>query len=532
MKILLAQLNPTVGDVAGNAEKAKKILDQGNQQNADIVVFSELFLCGYPPKDLLEKKWFIDKVDFHFKEILNYSKKYPGQGFIMGLPQSRNQKLYNTAVLAEKGEVIFSQAKSLLPNYDVFDEKRYFTPAEKVSSVLYKHKLIGMSICEDAWGGTGYPNDKLKDLGVRLIINISASPFNLGKITQRRKIFSEIAGFTGADIVYVNQVGGNDDLVFDGTSFYLHSSGKFKTVLSSFREQVMMIDSDSPREDSYPELNKTESAYQALVLGIKDYMGKCGFGKAVVGLSGGIDSAVTCVLAVDAVGADNVLGIGMPSPFSSDHSISDSKILAENLKIDFKLIRINSVYQSYLDLLAPWFENKPVDVTEENIQARIRGNILMAFSNKYGYLVLSTGNKSELSVGYCTLYGDMSGGLAVLSDVPKTMVYDLAEYVNLKKERIPLNIITKPPSAELKPNQLDQDTLPPYSLLDEILYLYVEKQESIDHIVEKGLDRATVKRVVEMVNHNEYKRKQAAPGIKITSKAFGSGWRMPLAAKF
>lgn len=546
MKVTIAQLNPVVGDIDGNIEKVKTALAKSSDDKTDLIVFPELFVVGYPPKDLLEKDWFIQKVDQAISRLAQISVEYPETGLIIGAPlptgQDIGKGLANTAVLIYQGEVLLVQQKSLLPTYDVFDEARHFDPAVETEVISFKGEQLGISICEDAWNDPDFwpdhllydedPIQKLVDGGATLLINISASPFHLGKDELRYNLIRNHAQKHQIPFVFVNQIGGNDDLIFDGGSMCFDGQGNPIFVAPFFQEYLRTVDmKELGVADFYKPYEKIDSIYQALLLGLGDYLKKCGFKGAVIGLSGGIDSALTATLAVAALGKENVLGITMPSQFSSGGSVEDSRKLAENLGIQFKTIPIAPVYEAYLQSLKQHFEGKEADATEENIQARIRGNILMAFSNKFGYLLLSTGNKSELAVGYCTLYGDMSGGLSVISDVPKTMVYELAEYVNRQKEIIPKNTIEKAPSAELRPDQTDQDTLPPYPVLDKILYYYIEEGYSVDEIVELGMDRETVLWVVRTVDRNEYKRKQAAPGLKVTSKAFGVGRRMPVAKK-
>ena len=546
MKVTIAQLNPSAGDISGNTSTITQTMAQCREHEPDLVVFPELFLVGYPPKDLLERPWFIEKVEQSIQELVQTSLAYPQTGMIFGAPlptkKDVGKRLYNSAVLIFQGRVLSIHHKSLLPTYDVFDERRHFDPAPEINTVAFKGERLGISICEDAWNdpelwpkGTLYALDPIEILarqGATFFINISASPFFMGKEEIRFRLIRNHALKHRRPFVFVNQIGGNDELIFDGRSLCLDAAGEPVAVCPSFVEYVHTINTTlAGRPGSYVAQDKIESIHEALVLGVRDYMRKCGFSKAVVGLSGGIDSAVTCCLAKDAVGSENVLGISMPSPYSSKGSIEDSRKLAANIGVRFQIVPISTIYQAYLDTLKDPFAGKEPDITEENIQARIRGNILMAFSNKFGHLVLSTGNKSELAVGYCTLYGDMSGGLAVISDVPKTMVYDLAGYINRKKEVIPRAIIEKPPSAELKPDQLDQDTLPPYPILDKILHDYIEELYSVEEIIHLGFDRETVKWVARMVEKNEYKRKQAALGLKVTTKAFGIGRRIPIAAK-
>ncbi len=547
MRVTIAQLNPTVGDISGNVAKIVRTLSECAPYLPDLVIFTELFLVGYPPKDLLERSWFIARAQEAVDELRRVSKGYPGTGILLGAPlptaQANGKGLYNAALLLYQGEILARQAKSLLPTYDVFDEARYFDPAPEVQAVSFKGERLGIHVCEDAWTDptlwarrppyTFDPVQALAKQGATLFINISASPFNVGKEAVRFGLIREHARRHGIPFVYVNQIGGNDDLLFDGRSMCLDRRGEPLATLQPFSEQVQTIESDQPGiAGSYVPQEEIASVHDALVMGLRDYMCKTGFSRAVIGLSGGIDSAVTCCLAVKALGQENVLGITMPSPYSSTGSIEDSRQLARNLGIEFRVIPISGIYQAYLDTLKEHFAGRPPNEAEENIQARIRGNILMAMSNKFGYLVLSTGNKSELAVGYCTLYGDMSGGLAVISDVPKTMIYELALYINREIEVIPCASITKPPSAELKPNQVDQDTLPPYPVLDQILHHYVEEGHSVQEIVARGFDPDIVKWVARAVDRNEYKRKQAAPGLKVTTKAFGVGRRMPIAARF
>lgn len=547
MKITIAQLNPVVGDIAGNIAKAREAIVEAVDKSSDLVVFPELFLVGYPPKDMLEQEWFIDRIRQGLDELGRLSRDYPDIGILLGAPMEATlpvgKRLHNSAVLFHDGRLTQRQDKSLLPTYDVFDEARYFAPAANINIIPFKDELLGVSICEDAWNtaelwpnGPAYnldPIDSLAQQGASILINLSGSPFRVGKESARYKMIQGHVGKHRLGFVFVNLVGGNDELIFDGNSMYVGPDGALVAACPAFQECVMTFDTtDNPLPGDYKPADAISSVYEALTLGLKDYLAKCGFNKAVIGLSGGIDSAVTCCLAKEALGAANVLGISMPSVYSSTGSIEDSKRLAANLGVDFKIIPISNIFDAYLDMLKTQMPGQESDETEENIQARIRGNILMAFSNKYGYLVLSTGNKSELAVGYCTLYGDMSGGLGVISDVPKTMVYKLAEHINRETQVIPQEIIDKAPSAELRPGQTDQDTLPPYPVLDEILNLYIEGGESAESIVGKGFNGKTVEWVINAVDRNEYKRNQAAPGLKVTAKAFGVGRRMPIAAKY
>jgi NAD+ synthase (glutamine-hydrolysing) len=547
MKVTIAQMNPTVGDIEGNFSMLVHGLSVAEKEGADLIVFPELFLVGYPPKDLLERRSFIHQVEKTVARIESLSSEYPGFGIILGAPIMENrgggERLYNSALLLYRGKRLAVRHKSLLPTYDVFDEARYFDTSEKVQVCSFKNEKLGISICEDAWndpefwpGGRGYSFDPVGVLaqnGATFFINISASPFTIGKEETRFRLISAHAKRYGTPFLYVNQVGGNDELIFDGRSLFVDGEGRPVHKFPAFIEYIATVDLQVKGSDAhYKPQDRIESVFEALVLGTRDYLRKSGFSKAIVGLSGGIDSSVTASIASQALGKENVLGIAMPSPFSSPGSIADAKKLVNNLGIPVKTVPISSVYQSYLALLEEHFSGTKPDITEENIQARIRGNILMAFSNKYGYLVLATGNKSEIAVGYCTLYGDMSGGLGVISDVPKTMVYALAEYINRKSKIIPREIIEKAPSAELKPDQTDQDTLPPYELLDEILLYLIEEGYSREDIVKRGFDEETVDWVAKTVARSEYKRNQAAPGLKVTSKAFGVGRRFPIAAKY
>ncbi len=546
MKVTLAQLNPIVGDVQGNLAKAVQTLSACRKDAPDLVIFPELFLVGYPPRDLLERPSFIDRTQGAIEELLSVSKQYPQTGVIVGAPQPSQQPfgkgLHNSALLLYQGKLLFTQHKSLLPTYDVFDEPRYFDPGAEDLPVNFKDATLGISICEDAWNDPALwhrcsysydPIEVMAKAGASLIINIAASPFHRGKEKFRYSIVRSHATKHRIPFLFVNQVGANDELVFDGRSICIDGAGEPFVVFPPFEEHVETISvSRAGSPGLYVPQEEIASVYQALVLGVKDYMRKCGFTTAILGLSGGIDSAVTCSVAVQAVGAENLVAVTMPGPYSSTASVEDSRNLAKNLGIRFEVIPISPLYEAYLKSLRDHFQGIASDITEENIQARIRGNMLMALSNKFGHLVLSTGNKSELAVGYCTLYGDMSGGLGVISDVPKTMVYELAQFINREAPLIPKEIINKAPSAELRENQTDQDTLPPYEILDQILQLYLDKGFSLAEIQKLNFDPETVKWVVQTVDRNEYKRRQAVPGLKVTSKAFGTGRRMPIAAKF
>ena len=543
MRITLAQLDPTVGDLKGNIKLMEKTLSKARRHRADLVIFSELFIAGYPPRDLLDLPPFIKATQRATDQVLKISTKFKNIGILFGNIVQEKNHIYNTAILAANGQIVGQQHKTLLPTYDVFDEARYFTPANFIQPIPFKNEILGISVCEDMWNNANdiglvkhydiNPISVLAKKGATILINISASPFYINKDKLRYEIIKNYTKKYHLPFIYVNQVGGNDELIFDGKSMAVNRHGQLKEYLPGFEEKIITIDSKKLNKNlSFSPQNKVASVYQAISLGLKDYFHKTGYRQAVLGLSGGIDSAVTACLAVQALGKKNVLGITMPSMFSSKGSINYSEKLAKNLGIKIKTIPIKKIYDSYLAELKPHFADKPFDITEENIQARIRGNILMAISNKHGSLVLSTGNKSEMAVGYCTLYGDMSGGLSVISDVPKTMVYKLARYINKKKEIIPKETIKIAPSAELRPNQKDQDSLPPYNILDGILNLYIDYGLSAKEIAKHGYSLKTVEWVIDKINQNEYKRKQAAPGLKITLKAFGVGRRMPIAAKY
>ncbi|MFC2163157.1 NAD+ synthase [Candidatus Altiarchaeota archaeon] len=537
MRLTLCQLNPTVGDLEGNLERLKKE-SIANAGDSDLIIFPELYLTGYPPRDFLESSQFLADCGEAVRQAVDFSKQVPESGILFGAPRmGEDERLYNSAFLAIDGVLAAVIDKACLPVYDVFDEARYFTPGNVFEPVRFMDELLGITICEDVWSvpGSGYdahPVATLAGKGASIIINLSASPYSVGIHAERLKVLRSHAKSHGLKVVYIDQVGGNDELVFDGTSMIINPGGTVNHVLASFQEQVATIDS---REDGVvedPVADDVEDIYRALVLGVKDYFRKCGFAKALIGLSGGIDSAVTCCIACEALGPDKVTCVSMPGPYSSASSGDDARELSDNLGVQMITIPITGLYESYLKSLGPFFEGMPFDAAEENIQARIRGDILMALSNKWGDLVLSTGNKSEMAVGYMTLYGDMSGGLAVLSDVPKTIVYKLAGLLNKGGEAIPASIISKPPSAELKPGQKDEDTLPPYDVLDAIISAYIDEGKSIGQISsEVGYDDL-VSNVVCMINRNEYKRRQAPPGIRVTSKAFGMGRRMPVAAKY
>jgi len=546
MKIALAQINPTVGDISGNCAKILSFIDQAKSRGAKVVVFPELSIIGYPPKDLLLKPRFVDD---NLRGLQSIAAHVSGIDAVVGYAEKNSapvgRPLHNAVAVLRDGKIISRHFKTLLPTYDVFDESRYFEPGldERQNIVNIADRPMGLSICEDLWNDEKmvprrlYHQNPIADLntaGAQVMINASASPFVVGKHKFRVELFGSQVKQFGKPLVYVNQVGGNDELVFDGNSVVFDAKGNVIAQAKDFEEDLLIVDLQNPQPRTPIAANDIQTIYKALVLGLRDYVRKCGFATVVLGLSGGIDSAVTAALAVAALGKDKVVGVSMPSRFSSEHSIADARKLAENLGIEFQIVPIARIHDAYEETLTPYFKGRERDVTEENLQARVRGGILMAFSNKFNHLLLTTGNKSELAVGYCTLYGDMCGGLAVISDVPKTSIYALAEFINQQAGRdlIPRSSITKPPSAELRPNQTDQDSLPPYDLLDGILQRYIEEEKSAGEIVKEGFDRATVTRVIRLVDRSEYKRRQAAPGLKVTSRAFGFGRRMPIAQRY
>jgi NAD+ synthase (glutamine-hydrolysing) len=543
MKIALAQFNPTVGDFAGNSARILDLATQAQARGAKLAVFSELCLCGYLPLDLLERPAFIDR---NLKELKALAGKLPLPavvGFAGRVKNGSGKSIANKAALLCGGRVVFEQSKMLLPTYDVFDESRYFQPAERQRVYEFANEQLGITICEDVWNDKNfwsnlrYERDPVTELvaqGTTLLLNISASPYTINKRTLRLEMLRSIAKTHKRPIVYVNQVGGDDSLIFDGASMVVTANGKVAAQASAFEEDLVLFDTETGQGEFHPQPpEEIEYAYRALVVGTRDYVSKCGFKKVLVGLSGGIDSAVVANIAVNALGAENVQGVSMPGPYSSDGSKKDAQVLAKNLGIKLLTVPISEVFDAYRAALAPAFGDRKPDVTEENIQARIRGNYLMALSNKFGCMVLSTGNKSELAVGYCTLYGDMAGGLGVISDVPKLMVYELARWINRERELIPASTIEKPPSAELRPNQKDEDSLPPYDILDRILKAYIEDVKSPQEIADKyGFDLKLVRDIALLVDRNEYKRKQAAPGLKLTSRAFGFGRPFPIAQRF
>jgi len=573
MKIAIAQLNPTIGDILGNSNLILEAAKKAEVEGANLLLTPELSLIGYPPRDLLINPSFIADAG---AQLLQLAQALPPELAVIAgtaLPNANAVKLggkslFNSAVLLQNGAVKQVFHKRLLPTYDVFDEDRYFEPGENSNYCSIGELKIGVTICEDLWnneefwGKRSYAGDPVSDLaklGVDLVVNLSASPYSAGKRGVRSAMLQHSVIRCGIPIIYANQVGGNDDIIFDGSSFAVNRKGDLIQVLASFETDFAVLEYDENKQDligsggigqdarsttdlSFHPAEGDAEIWAALVLGVRDYVRKCGFSKVVLGLSGGIDSALVATIASCAIGPENVLGVLMPSPYSSDHSVNDALELARNLGIAIELLPIGDLMKTYDRTLADFFVNTTFGIAEENIQSRIRGNLLMAISNKFGHLLLSTGNKSEMAVGYCTLYGDMNGGLAVISDVPKTRVYSLCRWLNsggyvgamppvppLGKEIIPVNIINKAPSAELKPGQIDQDSLPDYDVLDDILQRLIEHHESAQQIIAAGHDEAVVKPVVKLVRQAEFKRRQAAPGLKISDRAFGTGWRMPIA---
>jgi len=545
MKILLAQLNATVGDIENNARLIRDAYQKGVEQGVDLVVCPELMLTGYPPRDLLLKPRFIEE---NLAALEALARGTGEVGLVVGFVErntcSEGRDLFNSVALLHQGKVKDVRHKTLLPTYDVFDEDRYFEPATSNEPVEFLGKKIGLTICEDAWNDEEYgvprryrrrPLEDLASQGCELIVNISASPWFLGKNRTRQALLARQSQRLNVPIVYCNMVGGNDELVFDGASLWVDADGNAHAVGRMFESQciVLEVTSNAIPPVAAPQPDSDEAKiFKALSLGVRDYLHKCGFKSALIGLSGGIDSALTAAVAVDALGAENVRGVGMPSVYSSQGSKDDARDLAEKLGIRYDQISIQPPFESLKTQLEPVFEGLKEDVTEENIQARMRGVLMMGMSNKFGSLLLTTGNKSELAVGYCTLYGDMCGGLAVLSDLPKTMVYRVSKWVNRERELIPNSTIVKPPSAELRPDQKDQDSLPDYDTLDAILEAYVVELRSAKEIVDMGYDQEVVERMIRLIDINEYKRRQAAPGLKVTTRAFGMGRRIPIAQRF
>jgi NAD+ synthase (glutamine-hydrolysing) len=554
IRIACAQINTTVGDFQNNANKIIYYIDEARKKNVDIVLFPECSVTGYPPEDLIHKKDFVKQSEEIIKTIKEHTKNITA---VIGFIHSEKNEVYNSAVVIDNCKILGIYSKQELPNYGVFDEKRYFSSGKKIVIIKHEKISLGLSVCEDIWVEDGFCS-RLNKSGVDILLNLSASPYYAGKQYIREKIVKKCMSNKISYACYCNAIGGQDELVYDGGSFILGQNNKFYARAKQFEEDLIIADLDIKKtktlkknkdtvilnlplkknekckiEKRIEKINEPiEEIYNALVLGTKDYIFKNGFKKAVIGLSGGIDSSLVACIAAKAIGKENVLGVTMPTRFSSQGTQDDSKILARNLGINFYSINIEELYKNYLETLADVFDSMHPDVTEENIQARIRGNILMSLSNKFGCIVLATGNKSEISTGYCTLYGDMAGGFSVIKDVPKTLVYKLCEFINKKEKMIPQSVISRAPSAELRDNQTDQDTLPPYDLLDDILEQYVEQDKSLENIKVQGASLEIIKKVIRMVDLNEYKRRQASPGIKITPKAFGRDRRLPITNLF
>jgi NAD+ synthase (glutamine-hydrolysing) len=547
MRIAVGQINPTVGDLAGNAALMLRFARDAAARYAETIVFPELSICGYPPRDLVEKPHFIERSEKAVEDLARAAADLPitiVTGYVGRSNKPTGKQATNSAAVMRGGQIVMRQTKILLPTYDVFDDARNFMPADSQSVWHEGSADIALTICEDAWNDKMFwphrlygrdPVDELMQQGASMIVSINGSPFHMGKRALREEMFRAMVRRHKVPAIVVNQVGGNDQIVFDGTSFVMDAEGRVVASAASFREDLVIADLDSGTGDRHANFeNEAEAVYEALVLGTRDYILKCGFKKVLIGLSGGIDSSLTAAIAVDAVGAANVRGVAMPGPFSSDHSVRDAREMAGRLGIAFDIIPITPAYNEMLRTLDPVFHEMKPDVTEENIQARLRGLTLMSLSNKFGAIVLTTGNKSELAVGYCTLYGDMCGGLAVISDVPKTLVYELSRIANCRHDdAIPVSVFDKPPSAELRPDQKDSDSLPPYDVLDGILRLYVEENHGVCQVAEElGVAVELVRDVVRKVDRNEYKRQQAAPGLKVTTKAFGMGRRLPVAQRY
>jgi NAD+ synthetase len=545
MKIALGQLDPTIGDFAGNLRLIRQAMADATKAGADLLVLPELMVCGYPPRDLLERDAFLQASG---RALTDLCSSVRGQlAVLVGFPEvlaevKAGRHVANSVALIEDGKIVAIRRKSLLPTYDVFDEWRYFEPATTIAPVSFRGRSLGVSICEDIWNDGDFwphrlyredPVEKLVQAGADLLINIAASPFTVEKRHLRPRMLASVARHWQRPLVFVNQVGGQDDLVFDGSSLVVNAQGEVIARAAEHASDLLVVDVDAGRGDLRPFTESdARSALDALILGTRDYARRCGFAGALIGLSGGIDSAVVACIASRALDPAKVLGVAMPSRYSSDHSRRDAADLAKNLGIEFREIFIEPMFAAYLDALAPAFVGREPDVTEENLQARIRGGLLMALSNKFGKLLLSTGNKSEIATGYCTLYGDTNGGLAVISDVPKTWVYKIAREINAEAPVIPESTLTKPPSAELRPGQVDQDSLPPYDVLDAILAAHVEDGLDTQALVNAGFERVVVEKVLHLVRISEYKRRQLPPGLKITGKAFGTGRRYPVAQSF
>jgi NAD+ synthetase len=542
MKIALAQINPTIGDFEGNTDKMMRFIEKAKGLRCDLIIFSELVISGYPPRDLLERRDFVAADKAYLQKLVD---SVAGIGVVCGCvtenPNQEGNLLFNSAVLFDEGKILHQAHKRLLPTYDVFDEQRHFEPGREYSPFGYKGWKLGLTVCEDIWNDKDFfprrpdpedPVSRIIEEGANLVINISASPYFAGKREFKWDMLASIARKYKVPLLYVNQVGGNDSLLFDGTSTAFDITGQLVARARDFEEDMVLFDTDTSKGDLHPVTGtELESVLTALTMGTRDYVHKCGFSKAVVGLSGGIDSALTACIAVQALGKENVLSVFMPSQYTSKENFEDTETLAKNLGIELVRLSISGIFEAFLKELHPVLKDIATQVTGQNIQARIRGTLLMALSNKLGSLLLATGNKSETAVGYCTLYGDMCGALAVISDVPKMMVYELVRFINRDKEVIPSRILEKAPSAELKPDQKDQDDLPPYEKLDRVLKAYVEENKAPDEIMATGIDPSIVQDVVRRVDGNEYKRYQAPPGLKVTTKSFGYGRRYPMAWK-
>ncbi len=543
MKIALAQINTIIGDFEHNTKKMLQYIKEAEDKGADIIIFPELATTGYPPRDFLEFKDFINKAEESIERLKKASKNI---AIVVGTPSKNpvieGKDLYNSVVFLYGEKEIYRQHKTLLPTYDIFDEARYFEEASNWDIVEFKGKKIALTVCEDLWNlgnenplYTVNPMDKMMRHNPDFIINVSASPFDYKHAKERIKVLKENVKAYNIPVFYVNHTGAQTDIIFDGGSLVINKNQKVVTELPYFEEKLEIIELekiDGIQEEKTQPKEKIPLIKKALITGIRDYFGKIGFKSAVLGLSGGLDSAVTTVLAVEALGKENVRVLLMPSQFSSAHSVKDAEDLAKNLGMRYDIVPIKSIYEAYLTQLTPLFEGRPFDVTEENIQARIRGNLLMAISNKFGNILLNTTNKSEMAVGYGTLYGDLAGGISVIGDVYKTEIFELAKYINKEQEIIPVHTIIKPPSAELRPNQKDSDSLPDYDVLDPILRLYIEGQKGPDEIISMGYDEKLVNRILKMVNRNEFKRHQTAPVLRVSPKAFGMGRRMPIVAKY
>ena len=541
MKIAIAQINVQIGAFKANTQKMVDQVNQAKSQGADMICFPELAVCGYPPRDFLD---FEDFIKLSQQAVDNLKEVSQGIAIIVGAPRKNpeieGKDLYNAAFVLYDKKVIHVADKALLPTYDIFDEYRYFEPAEEFETFTFKGKKIALTICEDIWNVGNdnplykiCPMDELSKENPDLAINISASPFSYDHHEKRLNMLRANVSKYKIPFVYVNHIGAQTEVIFDGSSVVMNDNGQVAEQLCSFEEELLICDVNNLSNHITPKIeNKIALIHDALILGIRDYFGKLGFTKAILGMSGGIDSAVTAALAAEALGPENVMGLLMPSHYSSGHSVDDAKGLAENLGMPYHIVPIKNIYDSFLHELAPLFKGKPFDVTEENIQARTRGTLLMAMSNKFGHILLNTTNKSEMAVGYGTLYGDLCGGLSIIADVYKMDVFKLARYINRNGEIIPENSITKPPSAELRPDQKDSDSLPDYEILDQVLYAYIEGVKSPDEIEAMGFDPALVARILKMVNRNEFKRYQTAPVLRVSSKAFGMGRRMPIVAKY